>query len=101
RQPPVIQRLVAEMSDPDAGYPQAVLVGVQRAHRLPKNLADAIAAVRPRLHVGSDPVMPGIEADRVVRGRKHDAFDALLARRLEQIVAADDVGLQDIVPGTL
>ena len=34
----------------------------------------------------------------MVRRREHDALDALPARRLEQIVAADDVGLQDVVP---
>jgi hypothetical protein len=34
----------------------------------------------------------------MVRRCKHDAFDALFARRLEKIVAADDVGLQDSVP---
>jgi hypothetical protein len=34
----------------------------------------------------------------MVRRREHDALDALLARRLEQIVATDDIGLQDVVP---
>jgi hypothetical protein len=37
----------------------------------------------------------------VVRGRKNDALDAFTARRLEQVVAADDIGLQDRIPGTL
>src|ERR1700692_3055686 len=45
--------------------------------------------------------MPRIEPYRVVRGREHDALDALLARRLEQIVAADDIGLQDVIPRPL
>jgi hypothetical protein len=37
----------------------------------------------------------------MVRRGEHHALDALLSRRLEQIVAADDVGLQDLVPGAL
>ena len=98
REPAMIERLVAEIADPDAGDRQAVLVGIERADRLAEHLADAVAAVRPRRHIGADPVMPRIEADRMVRRGEHDALDALLARRLEQIVAADDVGLQDVVP---
>jgi hypothetical protein len=45
--------------------------------------------------------MARIEAHRMVRRREHNTLDALPARRLEQIVAADDVGLQDIVPPPL
>jgi hypothetical protein len=76
-----------------------VLVGIERADRLAEHLADAVAAVRARGHVGADAVMARIEADRMVRRGEHDALDALFARGLEQIVAADDVGLQDVVPG--
>src|SRR5665213_3622466 len=96
----MVERLVAEIADPDAGDAKAMFVGVERADRLAEHLADAIAAVWPRLHVGSDPVMPRVETDRMVRRCEHHALDALFARRLEQIVAADDVGLQDVVPGT-
>ena len=98
REPAVIQRLVAEIADPQAGDADAVLVGIERADRLAERLADAVAAVGARRHVGADAVMPRIEADRVVRRGEHDALDALLARGLEQIVAADDIGLQDVVP---
>ena len=62
RQPAVIQRLVAEIADPQAGDPKPVLVGIERADRLAEHLADAVAAVRPRRDVGSDPVMARIEA---------------------------------------
>ena len=99
RQPAVIERHVAEIADPQAGHAEPVLVGIERADRLAEHLADAVAAVRPRRDVGADPVMARIEADRMVRRGEHHALDALLPRRLEQIVAADDVGLQDLVPG--
>src|SRR5258708_2339048 len=94
----MIERLVAEIADPDAGDAEPVLVGIERAHRFPEHLADAVTAVGPRRHIGSYPVMAWIETHRMVRGRKHDALDALFARGFEQIVAADDIGLQDVVP---
>ena len=75
-----------------------MLVGIERADRLAEHLADAVAAVRARGDVGADPVMARIEADRVVGRGEHHALDALFARGLEQIVAADDVGLQDLCP---
>jgi hypothetical protein len=40
-----------------------------------------------------------IEADRVVRGRHDDALDPGAARRLEHVVEADDVALEDVLPG--
>src|ERR1700738_4720081 len=73
REPAMIQRLVAEVSDPDARYPKPVLVGIERAHRLAEHPADAVAAVGPRRHIGSDSVMARVEADRMGRRRKHDA----------------------------
>ena len=39
-----------------------------------------------------------VEADHVVGGGKHDPLDALAPRGLEQVVAADDVGLQHRLP---
>ena len=39
-----------------------------------------------------------IEPDRVVRGRHDDALDAGPARRLEHIVKADDVALENVLP---
>ena len=66
RQPALIDGLVAKISDPQAGNGHAVLVGVKRTDRLAENLADTIAAVGPRGHIGADPVMTGIEADGVV-----------------------------------
>src|SRR5215210_6758594 len=80
RKPAMIERLVAEISDPKAGDLQPMLVGIERADRFPEHLADAVPAVRTRGHVGPYPVMAGIEAYRMVRRRKHDPFDALFAR---------------------
>src|SRR5689334_13223494 len=94
----MIQRLVAEISDAKAGDPQPVLVGIECAYRFPEHLANAVTAVRARGDIRADAVMARIKTHRMVRRCKHDAFDALFARRLEKIVAADDVGLQDSVP---
>src|SRR5215216_2772710 len=78
-----------------------MLVGIERAKRLAERLADAIAGVWPHRILHPDPPPPRIKADRVVRRGEHDALDPGPARRLEQIVAADDVGLQDRLPWAL
>ena len=99
RQPPLVERLVADVADAQAGHAHAVLVGIERAQRLAERLADAVAAVGPHRDVGAD---AGACADRSRRRgwtRRRHALHALAARRLEQIVAADDVGLQDRLPG--
>src|SRR5438093_1047321 len=96
----MIERHLAEIADPDAGDAEPVLVGVERADRLAEHLADAVAAVRARGDVGADPVMARIEADSMVRRSEYHTLHALFARRLEQVIAADDVGLQDLVPGS-
>src|SRR5258705_4319683 len=57
REPAMIQRLVAEIADAKAGDAEAMLVGIERAHRLAEHLADAVAAVAARRHVCADPVM--------------------------------------------
>src|SRR5450755_856637 len=98
RQPAVIERLVAEIPDTDAGDLQPVLVGIERTDRFAEHLADAVAAIRPRGDIGADPVMARIKSHSVVRGGENHPLDALPARSLEQIVAADDVGLQDVIP---
>src|SRR5262245_41655761 len=101
RQPAVVERHFAEIADADARHLHAVLVGIERAHRLAKHLADAVAAVGPRSDVGADAVMARVEADRVIGGSEDHALDALAVGSLEQIVAADDIGLVDLVPSPL
>src|SRR5260370_13714413 len=98
REPAMIKRLVAEIADPDARNPKPVLIGIERAHRLAEHLADAVAAIGARRHIGSDPVMARVEADRMVRRGKHNALDALFARRFEQVGAASVIVMQAIVP---
>src|SRR5882757_8934308 len=44
REPAMIERLVAKIADPDTSDPEPVLVGVERADRFAKHLADAVAA---------------------------------------------------------
>src|SRR6185436_8483103 len=78
-----------------------VLVGVQAPERLAEHLGDAVAAVGPRVDMVVDGAVAAVEADRVVAGRENDALHAVPARRLENVVAADDVGLQDALPRPL
>ena len=63
----MIQRLVAEIADADAGDAKPVLVGIERAYGFAEHLADAVTAVGARRHIGADPVMARVEADRMVR----------------------------------
>ena len=77
---------------------QAVLVGIHRAQRLAERLADAVARIRAHRLVDADAALARIKADRVIGGREDDALDAGAARRLEQVVAADDIGIEDRLP---
>ena len=92
---------VGEVADADAGHAQAVLIGIERADRFAKRFADAVARIRPHRLVGADLALPRIEADRVVRRGEDDALDFLAPRRLEQVVTADDIGVENAVPGLL
>src|SRR5882757_6103188 len=78
REPPVIQRLFAEIADAKASNAQSMLVGVERTDRLAEYLADAVAAVGTRGDVGADMMVARIEADGMVRRGEHHALDALL-----------------------
>src|SRR6202041_1760239 len=96
-----IDRRVGEIADANAGHPQTVLIGIERADRFAEGLADTVTRIRAHRLVGADLALPRIEADRVVRRGEDDALDLLAPRRLEQIVAADDIGLENAVPGLL
>src|SRR6202035_1750490 len=98
-EPAQIDRRVGEVADADAGHPQAVLIGIERAERFAEGFADAVARIRTHRLVGADLALPRIEADRVVRRGEDNALDFLASRRLEQVVAADDIGLENAVPG--
>ena len=63
----MIERLLAEIADTDAGDLEAIFVRLERAGRFAKGLAHAIAAVGPRGDVGTDAMIARIETDRVVR----------------------------------
>ena len=95
RQAACIERPRADIADPETSHDHAVLVGIERAQRLAERLADAVAAVGAHRKVGADLAPARIEADRVIGRSEDHALDAGLPRRLEEVVAADDVGLQD------
>jgi len=101
RKPPVVERLLAKIADPDTGDFHPVLVGIERADRFAKHLADTVTAIGPRRHVGANAMITRVKTTRVVRRGKDHTLDALFPRGLKQIVAADDVGLQDRVPRAL
>ena len=101
RQPPNVERHGADIADAQAGDRQAVLVAVHRAQRFAEGLAHAIAAVGPRRDIGADLLAAAMEAHGMVgRGEDH-ALHTRLLRGIEEVVAADDIGLQDGVPRAL
>src|SRR4029077_9892248 len=100
-EPALVDRRVGEIADADAGHAQAVLIGIERAERLAEGFADAVARIRAHRLVGADLALARIKTDRMVRRGEDDALDFLAPRRLEQIVAADDIGAQDAVPRLL
>src|SRR5205807_6880799 len=98
RQPALVDRLLSEIPDTRAQHANSVLVGIEAGERLAEGLADAIAAVGPRHDAVVDLSLARIEADRVVAGGEDDALHAGAPRRLEDIVKADDVSLEDHRP---
>src|SRR5882724_5984599 len=78
RKPAVVERLLTEIADSNARDLHAVLIGIKRTDRFPEHLADTVAAVGTRRHVGADAVITRVKSDRVVRRGKDDALDALL-----------------------
>src|SRR5262249_31113884 len=66
RQSPFVERLVIDIADANAGYPQPVFVGVECPECFAECLAHAVTAVRPHSHVDSDLLVPAIKSDRVI-----------------------------------
>src|SRR5262249_22793430 len=98
RQPTPIDRRVAEIADADAGDAQSMLECIQRAVLLAEGLAHPITTTGPHGRVDRDASAARIKPDHVVRRGEPPPFAALPTRRLEQVIATDDVGLQDRVP---
>src|SRR5262249_55863701 len=103
-----------DATDPDADRRQAVAVGVVARDRLAPDLAGAVESrpagrrlvshlrKRPRLVVpaggkGAPRRTPLPGADGGAAGGEDAARDAGAARRLEDVVGADDVRVQDLV----
>ena len=100
REAALVDRHRIHVADAHAEHLHAVLVGVQAGERLAEHLGHAVAAVGLRVDAVVDGLIAAIEARCMVRGRKQDALDAVPARRLKYVVAADDVGVEDALPGS-
>src|SRR5258708_968464 len=98
-EPALVDRRRVAVADADHEHLYAVLVGVETAERLADHFRHAVAAVRLRVDAMVDRLVAPVEADRVVAGGEHDTLHAVPAGRLEHVVAADDVRLEDPVPG--
>ncbi len=98
RQPTQIHRRISEVADTDTGDAQPIFEGIERAERLAEGLADAIPGIGAHRSINADTSAARIKADHVVRRREYEAFDAVTARRLEHVVATENIGLQDRFP---
>src|SRR5262249_18653259 len=63
RQPPLVDRLVADVADADREHAKAELVGIEGAERLAEHLAHGIARIRPQDRGGAEAAVAWIEAD--------------------------------------
>src|SRR3954466_7404936 len=97
---PLVDRPRADIADAHHEDFHAVLVGIEAAERLAENLGHAIAAVGLDVDAMVDGLAALVEANRVVARREEDALHAILPRRLEDVVATNDVRLEDRVPRT-
>jgi len=95
---PAIHRPFRRIADADAENLGAVFVRVESAHALAEDLAETVARIGPDRRIDTDRLRARVEAHRMIAGREDDALDALEPRRLEQVVAADDIGGVDRVP---
>ncbi len=78
-----------------------MFVGVEPAQALAEQFAQPIIAVGPEHGGIVDALGPPVETDRMVGASENHASDALAASRLEDVIATDDVGLVDDLPGVL
>ena len=72
---------------------------MEPAEGLAERLGGAVAAVGPRHHGAVDGFLAPIIADDVQRTGEDEALDAVLPRRLEGVVGAQDVARVDHLPG--
>src|SRR3546814_19068164 len=75
-----------------------MLVGIERAEAFAKQLAEAVTGIRLRHGLDADLGRALMEAHDVIGGGENHPLDALFAGGLEQVVAADDVGVEDGLP---
>src|SRR5438105_12878528 len=97
-EPPLVEWRRIDVAETDHEHLHAVFIGVEAAERLAEHLRHAVAAVGLGIDAMVDRLVAPVEAHGVVAGGEHDALHAVPARRLEHVVAADDVRLEDPVP---
>src|SRR4029434_10478064 len=101
RKPPRVDRLGIHVSQPHAEHLHAVLIGVKAAEHLAEHLRDAVAAVRLRIDTMIDRLVAAVKAHCLIAGGEEYPFDAVHARGLEYVVAADNVRFEDRRPRPL
>ena len=98
RQPPQIDRRVSKVADADTGDAQPIFERIKRPERLAEGFADAVPGIGTYRSINVDASSARIKADHVIRRGEYHPFDAVTARRLEQVVATDNIGVQDRLP---
>ena len=78
---------------------QAITVPIKLRQVFAKGLAHAVQAVRAHRVARIDHLVLPVKPGDMVGAGEHDALDALLARRLVQVIDTDDIGGQDRLPG--
>ena len=96
--PPLVSRRIGDIADAQASHAEAVLLGIERPERFAEGLAHPVAAVRPDRDIDADALAARIEPDGMIRRGEDHVLDAGGACRLEQVVAADDIGVEDRRP---
>ncbi len=96
-----VLRLRTRHADALRHHAHSVLVGIQPPHGFAEYLADAVARIRAHRLVRALPAARGDKSPRHGGSSRRRSAARRLARGLEHVVGADDVGLQNRLPGRL
>src|SRR6185369_4254041 len=77
----------------------AEFVEVKTGEALAKHLRDPVKGIRSGRGAGIDPFIPPVEADDMVGTGEDDAGAPVMAGTFEEVISAEDIGLQDGIKG--